>query len=157
MSTEMENHGSFDYATKYDLNQLDKRLGDQLHDIREQLNINSQAIVRLEAVYNSLEGLPNTITNLDKTITAIGYNLESMDKNLADVKNSVSKQGEAIERLENENKTQNEAIRQQDDDIQRVDNKSKIDWAVFLTNNFWKVLGIGGVLYAVVRIILDKA
>lgn len=157
MSQEMEDHGNLELVTKYDLNQLDKRLGESLHEIREQLNRNSQSIVRLEAVYNSLEGLPNTITNLDKTITAIGYNLKSMDRNLADVKVSVSKQGEAIERLENENKTQNEAIHQQDEDIQRVDNKSKIDWAVFLTNNFWKVLGIGGVLYAVVRIILDKA
>lgn len=133
-----------EYATKYDLNSLDKRITGDIKENREYIDEHSKAIARLEAVYNSLEGLPLTITNLDKTITVIGSKLESMDKNLEDVKESISQQEEAINEIRKENKGQNE-------EITKIDNKSKIDWAEFVTKNFWKVFGIIAVLYAVIR------
>lgn len=137
-----------DIATRYDLNALDTRLTSDIKENREYIDMHSQKIAKLEAVYQSLENLPFTITNLDKTITIISGKLESMDKNIEEVKESVEEQGQIIKDVKSENMKQNE-------NIARVDNKSKIDWAVFLTNNFWKVLGVCGVLYIAIKTIID--
>lgn len=136
-----------EFASKYDLNNVDHRLSEEIRENREIIDEHSKEIARLEAVYKSLEGLPDTIANLDKTIAIIGNNLESMDRNLADVKESVSFQEQAIKDLKGENRTQNE-------NIERIDNKSKIDWAEFVTKNFWKILCILGIGYAIIKSIL---
>lgn len=133
-----------EYITKYDLNSLDKRLSSEIKENRDYIDEHSREIARLEAVYRSLENLPNTIASLDKTITVIGTNLESMDKNLADVKESVSNQELTINELRGENKNQNKHI-------ERIDNKSKIDWAEFVTDNFWKLFGAFALLYAIIK------
>lgn len=106
-------------------------------------------ISRLETVYKSLEGLPLTITNLDKTITVIGANLESMDRNLEDVRESVANQELAINEIRKENKDQNE-------NIDKIDNKSKIDWAEFITSNFWKIFAVAGALYVAAQVLLER-
>lgn len=131
---------NIEHVTKYDLNNLDKRLSAEIRENRKRIEENSDMISRLEAVYKSLEGLPLTITNLDKTITVIGANLDSMDRSLKDVKESVSNQEQAIREIREENKNQNESI-------DKIDNKSKIDWAEFITSNFWKIFAILGFIY----------
>ncbi len=137
-----------EFATKFDLNAVDKRLTSEIKENREYIDAHSQKIARLEAVYQSLENLPLTITNLDKTITVISGKLESMDRNIEEVKESVAEQGQIIKEVKSENSAQSENIR-------KIDNKSKIDWAVFITNNFWKILSVCGIIYIVVRLILD--
>lgn len=132
------------YATMYDLNSVDNRLSAEIKENRDYLDNHSRAIARLEAVYNSLEGLPATIANLDKTITIIGGNLESMDKNIEEVKHSLAQQEKAIEEIKIENKGQNE-------EIEKIDNKSKIDWAEFVTKNFWKVFAVGAAVIALIQ------
>ncbi len=137
-----------EYATKHDLDSVDQRLTTELREHREYIDAHSREIARLEAVYQSLESLPNTIANLDKTITVIGNNLESMDRNLEDVRQSVSNQEQTIQEIRKENKSQNETIH-------KIDDKSKIDWAEFITKNFWKIFCIFGVIYAILRVTLE--
>lgn len=139
-----------EYATRYDLNTVDARLSDEIKQARDYIDVHSREIAKLEAVYQNLERLPDTIANLDKTITVISNNLGSMNQNLNDVRKSVETQEQAIQDIKGENKNQNE-------NIERIDNKSKIDWAVFLTNSFWKILCIGGVLYAIIKAILERS
>lgn len=148
MNPSVENRDLIECVSKFDLNRVDKRLTDEIHEAKQLIHENSQAIVRLEAVYASLEGLPDTIVNLDKTITIIGNNLDSMDKNLTDVKESVSQQSAIINKLREENEAQTE-------NIQKIDNKSKIDWALFVTNNFWKIFAVIAAIYVMVKMTLE--
>lgn len=106
-------------------------------------------VAKLETMYNSLEGLPSTITNLDKTITIIGNKLESMDHNLRDMKESISEQKYAIRNIQEENRTQNE-------NIDKIDNKSKIDWQHYITQNFWKIILLIGVAYAILKGLIER-
>lgn len=145
----MSGDAGSEFATKYDLNNLDKRLTKEINDDRERINGQSRAISRLEAVYASLAGLPDAIANLDKTTTVIGANLELMNKNIEEVKKSVSEQQQSINNISAENI-------KQDEDINRIDNKSKIDWAVFITNNFWKIFALGTAAYVIIRFAIDK-
>lgn len=138
-----------EYATKQDLNSVDKRLTRELQDNRENIREHTREIARLDAVYKHLEGLPLTIANLDKTITIISGNLESMDRNLTDVKTSVQEQEQAIKEIKAENSKQT-------DDIKNIDNKSKIDIMLFVKDNFWKVLSALAVGYALIEIILKR-
>lgn len=132
------------------INQVDSRLSAEIKECRDYIDVHSREIAKLEAVYQNLEKLPQTIANLDKTITVIGSNLTSMDKNLNDMRKSVETQEQAINTLKGENKEQNE-------NIERIDNKSKIDWAEFVTNNFWKILCIGGLFYGIIKLILERS
>lgn len=137
-----------EYATKHDLDSVDNRLTAELREHREYIDEHSREIARLEAVYKSLESLPNTIANLDKTITVIGSNLESMDRNLENVRKSVANQEQTIHEIRAENKSQNESIH-------KIDDKSKIDWAEFVTKNFWKIFCIFGILYVIIKVFLE--
>lgn len=137
------------YASEYDLNRVDKRLSSEIKDNRDRIDDNSERIVKLETVYATLEELPNTIVNLDKTITIIRTNLESMNQNIREVREMVSLQEKAVETIRIESKRYGE-------DIARVDNKSKIDWAVFVTNNFWKIFLIFGAVYCITKFIIEK-
>lgn len=138
-----------EYATKQDLNAVDKRLSRELETNRDNIREHTREIARLDAVYKHLEGLPVIIMNLDKTITIISGNLESMDRNLSDVRNSVQEQEQAIKEIKAENNKQT-------NDIEKIDNKSKIDIMVFIKDNFWKVLSALAVGYALIEIILKK-
>lgn len=135
---------SEEFVTKYDLNVVDKRLTAEIAESRKSIDEHTHTIARLETMYSSLESLPTTISNLDKTITLIGANLDSMDKSLNEVKESVNKQGNSIETLRAENKKQNESIK-------KIDGKSKIDWAEFITGNFWKIISAVAIIYAIVK------
>lgn len=122
-----------------------RRQNSKTHDrIFDRLSDIDKSISKLETLYNSLEGLPGTITNLDKTITIIGGKLESMDKNISEMRNSISSQSHVIQSLQSENTKQNEHIH-------KIDNKSKIDWAEFVTHNFWKIIMIFGVGYVIIK------
>lgn len=138
-----------EYATKQDLNSVDKRLSRELENNRDNIREHTREIARLDAVYKHLEGLPLTITNLDKTITIISGNLESMDRNLNDVKTSVQEQEQAIKEIKEENNKQT-------DDIKNIDNKSKIDIMLFIKDNFWKVISALAGLYVLIEIILKR-
>ena len=139
---------TMEFATKYDVNTVDNRLSAEIRENREHIEAHSREIARLEAVYKSLEDLPNTIANLDKTMSVIGGRLASMEQNLDEVKENVSYQKQVIQDLKGENKEQNATIN-------RIDNKSKIDWQDFITQNFWKILCIFGVGYVIIKSILE--
>lgn len=139
---------NIEYATKYDLNRVDKRLTQEISANREKIEEHDRTLSRLETLYASLEGLPSTIVSLDKTITIIGNNLESMSKNLEEVRKDVHLQGQAINNINSDNKEQNEKI-------EEIDNKSKIDLLEFVTKNFWKIFSLLGVGYLVIKSILE--
>ena len=127
-----------------------RRQNSNTHDrLFDRMTEVDKKITKLETLYNSLEGLPGTITNLDKTITIIGSQLESMGKNITDVKESVTEQKYVIQRIQEENRSQNE-------NIDKIDNKSKIDWQRYITENFWKIILAIGAGYAIIKGIIER-
>lgn len=138
-----------EYVTKYDLNAVDKRLSAEAKENRDRIDEHTQKISKLESLYESLEELPATMASLDKTISLIGNNLSSMDKNIEEVKADVLAQSETIAEMRKEHTEMHE-------EIEEVDNKSKVDWAVFITNNFWKIVAVCGIIYIVAKEIIGK-
>lgn len=138
-----------EYVSRPELESVDRRLSKEIVENRTHIESHSREIARLEAVYQSLEGLPVTISSLEKTMSVISNNLESMDRSISDVQKNVSEQKQAIKELRAENTRQN-------DSLERIDSKSKIDVMVLIRDNFWKLLSLVAVGYAVVEIIMKK-
>lgn len=129
-------------VTKDSLDRLEARFSEQIRDIYNRLNENSESIVKLETWYNTLVKLPDTMASLEKAILKIDHNMEAMATRMDTMADSIQSQRTAIESLKNENQAQDERI-------SSVDNKSKVDWAKAITQNFWKViLAICGVIVA---------
>lgn len=129
-----------DFVKREDLHQLDERLSAEIHSNRERIGRNSEDISELKALYLSLAELPKTISSLEKTIVSVCNNLDNIDTNIKEM-------NQIIQDLKRENSEQN-------DRISEVDDKSKIDWAKFITENFWKILVLAGGIYYVVKDIL---
>lgn len=70
---------------------------------------------------------------LKKTVVGVNHNLETMNTRIDQINASVQEQRDSLKQLHNENALQ-------DKEIEKVDNKSKIDWASFVTGNFWNIL-----------------
>lgn len=138
-----------EYVGRMELENVDRRLSKEIKENRDHIDEHSKSISRLEAVYSSLEYLPITITNLEKTMAVIGNNLETMDRNIADVKKSVEQQEQTIKNIKDENARQNA-------NIEAIDDKSKIDIMLVIKNNFWKILSILAVGYALIDTIMKK-
>lgn len=136
-----------EYATKYDLNRLDKRLTNEIDENRKEISRYSNEITRLQAMYKTLEELPGTFHKLDKTLTLVGANMESLERKMTDLQESVNNQNQAIMALQKNDD-------EQDSEIRRVDNKGKVDWIEAITKNFWKILATLGTVYAIVYSIL---
>lgn len=134
-------------VSKYDLHNLDKRLSQEIYKLRECINENAANIAELNVKYNNLADLPRTINNLNNTLTVVSERLESMNTNMKSIRESVDEQRQLVHNLKEENNHQNAAI-------EEIDNKSKIDWAKAITENFWKIVIIIGVFYAMFKDIL---
>lgn len=129
-------------VTKDSLDRLEARFSEQIRDIYNRLNENSESIVKLETLYSTLVKLPDTMASLEKAIMQSNHNMEVMATRIDIMNNSIQSQKDSIEALKAENQKQDESIRD-------VDNKSKVDWAKAVTQNFWKViLAICGVIVA---------
>lgn len=123
-----------DLVTKDDLHQLDDRLSGDIRINREKISKNSEDISELRTMYMSVAELPRTMASLEKTMVSVGNHLENIEENMKSMSDS-------IQNLKEENRAQNEKISQ-------VDDKSKIDWATFITSNFWKIIiAIGGIYF----------
>lgn len=120
-------------VTKDSLDRLEARFSEQIRDIYNRLNENSESIVKLETLYSTLVKLPDTMASLEKAILKIDHNMEAMATRMDSMADSIQAQNASIESLKKENQRQNE-------EISAVDNKSKIDWAKAITQNFWKVI-----------------
>lgn len=130
-----------DYVTRQEFNDAKNELLTDIRDNRTNIQANAENITELRAMYKSLADLPGTINSLDKTIVKICDRLDNMDENLKSMNELTQK---AIDDM-------NERNKQQDEKINRVDSKSKVDWATFITENFWKVILAVGVIYYVVK------
>lgn len=130
-----------DFAKREDLYQLDERLSAEIRANRDRINTNTEDISELKAMYLSVAELPKTINSLEKTIISVCNSLENIDKNMKHI-------DEAIVEIRKENHTQNQRISE-------VDNKSKVDWAKFITENFWKILVLAGGIYYVAKDLLS--
>lgn len=139
-----------EYISRPEFTELDHRLSKEIKTNREGIEQHSRELARLDAVYNSLEGLPVAIMNLEKTMVVISNSIETMGNNLNEVKNSVHEQEQNIKEIKKENMKQNE-------EIESIDNKSKVDIMLLIRDNFWKILSLLAVGYAVVEIIMKKA
>lgn len=120
-------------VTKEGLDRVEARLSDEIKENARQIKRNSDAIVKLETLYGTLVKLPDAIASLEKTVVSVNHNLESMSTRINQVNESVIEQKSSLEKLREENIAQNQ-------EIAKVDNKSKIDWANFVTGNFWSLL-----------------
>ena len=140
---------NMEYVSRPELTEVDRRLSKEIVDNRNHIESHSREIARLEAVYQSLEGLPGTISNLEHTMTTISSTIETVGKNLSEVKQSVQDQEQSIREIKSENKRQNESI-------SRIDNKSKIDIMVLVRDNFWKILSAVAALYIVFDVVMKK-
>lgn len=121
------------YVTKDGLDRVDNRLTEQIRENSRHIKQNSESIVKLETLYGTLVKLPDTIASLEKTVLNVGHNMEIMATRMNQINESVQEQRDAIQALKEENEKQNETI-------DRVDSKSKIDWANFISGNFWNIL-----------------
>lgn len=120
-------------VTKDAFDRLDARLSAEIRENAKHIKQNSEAIVKLETLYSTLVKLPDTIVSLEKTILKIDHNMDALATRMDQINQSVQEQKETIKGLKDENQKQNDAI-------EAVDNKSKVDWANFLTGNFWSIL-----------------
>lgn len=127
-----------------DLDKVERRLSEEIHENRSRIADNSEAIVKLETLYGTLVKLPETIDSLKETCIGIQANLQAMNDKFNQTQDIFSQQQAKINELQNDNK-------KQDENIERVNNKSKVDWIDFVTNNFWKVLLAVGILYMMVK------
>lgn len=127
-----------------DLDKVDRRLSEEIHENRARIAGNSEAIVKLETLYGTLVKLPETIDSLKETCIGIQANLQAMNDKFNQTQEIFSQQQMKINELQNDNK-------KQDENIERVDNKGKIDWVEFVTSNFWKIIISVGVLYMMVK------
>lgn len=121
------------YVTKEGLDRVDNRLSAEIKENERQIKQNSEAIVKLETLYGTLVKLPDAIASLEKTVVGVNHNLESMSNRINQINDSVVEQKGSLEKLREENAVQNK-------EIEKVDNKSKVDWANFVTGNFWNIL-----------------
>lgn len=121
------------YVTKEGLDRVDNRLSTEIKENARHIKQNSESIVKLETLYGTLVKLPDAIASLEKTVVSVNHNLESMSTRINQVNESVIEQKSSLEKLREENIAQNQ-------EIAKVDNKSKIDWANFVTGNFWSLL-----------------
>lgn len=121
------------YITQEMLDHVDNRLTAEIKDNTEKIQQNSEAIVKLETLYGTLVKLPDAIASLEKTVVGVNHNLETMNTRIDQINASVQEQRDSLKQLHNENALQ-------DKEIEKVDNKSKIDWASFVTGNFWNIL-----------------
>lgn len=121
------------YVTKEGLDRVDGRLSAEIKENARHIKQNSEAIVKLETLYGTLVKLPDAIASLEKTVVGVNHNLESMSTRINQINDSVIEQKGSLEKLREENVAQNK-------EIAKVDNKSKIDWASFVTGNFWNIL-----------------
>lgn len=127
-------------ASKEDLKSLDKRLTKEIHENRELIREHSNEIIELQTQYKSLEGLPNAILNLDKTMTAISNKFGEIDYKMDDIKQDVLD-------LKTENVKQNK-------NISTIKDSASINWIDFVTDNFWKIIvACAGMLVAVETLI----
>lgn len=127
-----------------DLDKVERRLSEEIHENRARIAGNSEAIVKLETLYGTLVKLPETIDSLKETCIGIQANLQAMNDKFNQTQEIFSQQQMKINELQNDNK-------KQDENIERVDNKGKIDWVEFVTSNFWKIIISVGVLYMMVK------
>ena len=121
------------YVTKEGLDRVDTRLSAEIKENARHIKQNSEAIVKLETLYGTLVKLPDAIASLEKTVVGVNHNLESMSNRINQINDSVVEQKGSLEKLREENAVQNK-------EIEKVDNKSKVDWANFVTGNFWNIL-----------------
>lgn len=136
-------------VTKYELNRTDKRLSGEIHEVRTIVETHTEEISRLKVLYKTLEGLPATFHNLDKTLSVVSANLGSIQSQMEGIRNSVDEQSQAIKNLQ---KSDNK----QDEEIRRVDDKGKVDWIQMITQNFWKILATFATIYVVIYTFINK-
>lgn len=121
------------YATTEALGRVEHRVESKISELNNKVDSNSKSITRLETLYGTMVKLPDTIMALEKTVMEVNHCLSSMNQRITQINDNVESQRKMIQSVMDENK-------KQDEDIERVDNKSKVDWAHFLTNNFWGII-----------------
>lgn len=133
-----------DNVQKSEFEMLESRLNDDINYCREILSENSEAIVRLETLYETLAKLPDTIEALRGTVVDVNSNLERMCFKIEKMQDTIAEHRETLTDLQDKNKEIN-------NHVNKIDAKSKIDWQSAVTKNFWSILAVLGVLYLVVK------
>lgn len=129
-------------VTKEAIDRVEARLTSRIDENEKHIKQNSESIIKLETLYNTLVKLPDTIVSLEKAMIRIDHNMQTMATRMDNMTDNLRAQRDSIDQLKAENQKQDESIRD-------VDNKSKVDWAKAVTQNFWKVvLAVAGAIVA---------
>lgn len=132
------------YVTKEALDRVEKRFDKDIKKIERQVTDNKKDIIKLQALYNSLIKLPDTIASLERTVIGVNHSLERINERMDLINNNIKEQSNDLKELRQENKRQN-------DEIEAIDNKSKIDWSVAITTHFWKIIVALGAIYLFIK------
>lgn len=137
------------HVTLDEFNKFEKRIDNEIRNNREDINFNRNSITKLETLYNTLSKLPSAIESLEKTVVSVNMSLESMNTRIGGIQETISRQRDSINRLKEDNQ-------KQDEYMESIDSKSKIDWAVFITKNFWAIIASCGFIYFLFRNFLEN-
>lgn len=137
------------YISRDEFNRFDKRISVEVSNNTSKTQENSESIVELKTMHAVLMKLPDTMASLEKAINNINTSMNIMDNKIEDIQQSLSAHSDTIHSLENKNKLQ-------DENIIKIDNKGKIDWIAVVTSNFWKIILVIGVAYAIIKDLIIK-
>lgn len=124
-----------------EMERLESRLSEDIREIRMKLNDNGEAIVKLETLYGTLVKLPDTIDSLKETVVGINTNLTALNDNIESIQRDMIG-------LRNDNKGQ-------DEQIEKLNKKGTVNWIDFITDNFWKIWIPVGIIYLILKDMLQ--
>lgn len=116
----------------------------ELGSCRDMATENKGAIVRLETLYESLSKLPDSLDSLKGAVLELNKNVEIVRYRIEETQENVKLHEDTLGALQDKDK-------EIDEHISELDNKSKIDWQLAVTRNFWPILAVLGILYLTVK------
>lgn len=97
-------------------------------------NKNSKDIAVLYTLFESLKDLPKVLNSFETTMAVMSENIAGLNKNLDKLTE------EFEETQKNSHERTSEKDKAQDARIAEIDNKTKIDFAVAVKDNWWKIM-----------------
>lgn len=97
-------------------------------------NRNAKDIAVLYTLFESLKDLPKVLNSLETTMAVMSENISGLNKNL----DKLTEEFEETQKKSHERTSEKDKA--QDARIAEIDNKTKIDFAVAVKDNWWKIM-----------------
>ena len=130
------NHLEYDEIKpiKEDINEMKITLSNNDLLTKQALESNKKVSDSLEALKNTLVEVAQSVKDSNRINNEITKTIEELNKRIGSV----------------ENNTQ-ETLKAFGEKIEEIDNKSKLDIMIWLKNNWFGIVGIIGIIYAVIK------